>query len=215
MGQDPLTNPFFDFDALDTAPLTRDPFAFVIVPNFIKPAAFKNLAAAFPNVPGPGSFPPETLAIGSAFQPLLDELDGPSFQQAIECKFGIDLTGRPKMLTIRGHARQKDGAVHTDTATKLITVLLYMNEEWSEEGGRLRLLRTPKLDEAVAEIPPVGGTLLAFRRSDVSWHGHAPYEGPRRVIQFNWMTKNEAAAWQRTRHLASAAVKKMSRLFSA
>jgi hypothetical protein len=145
---------------------------------------------------------------------LLDELDGPCFRQAMERKFEIDLAGRPKMLTIRGHARHKDGAVHTDTATKLISVLLYMNEAWSEAGGRLRLLRAPKLDEPVAEIPPVGGTLLAFRRSDVSWHGHAPYEGPRRVIQFNWMTKDEAAAWQRGRHLASATFKKMSRFFS-
>lgn len=214
MGKDLLASPFFDFGALDAAPLTRDPFAFVIVPNFIKPAAFKDIAGAFPNVPGPGSFPPETLAIGEAFRTLLDDLDGPCFRQAIERKFEIDLTGRPKMLTIRGHARRKDGAIHTDTATKLISVLLYMNEEWDEDGGRLRLLRAPKLNEAVAEVAPVGGTLLAFRRSDVSWHGHAPYEGPRRVIQFNWMTKDEAVAWQRGRHLASAAFKKMSRLFS-
>lgn len=214
MGKDPLASPFFDFAALDAAPLTRDPFAFVIVPNFIKPAAFKDIASAFPHVPGPGSFPPETLAISGAFQPLLDELVGSYFQRAIERKFEIDLAARPKMLTIRGHARHKDGAVHTDTATKLITVLLYMNDAWSEEGGRLRLLRSPSLDEAIAEIPPLCGTLLAFRRSDVSWHGHAPYEGPRRVIQFNWMTKNEAAAWQRGRHLASAAFKKISRFLS-
>ncbi len=166
-------------------------------------------------MPGAGSFPPQALSIGDTFRALLDELEGSSFQRAIERKFGMDLAGQPKMLTIRGHARRKDGAVHTDTATKLITVLLYMNEEWSHDGGRLRLLRAPRLEEAVTEVPPVGGTLVAFRRSDCSWHGHEPHVGARHVIQFNWMTENEVVAWQRGRHLATAALKKIVRFLLA
>jgi Rps23 Pro-64 3,4-dihydroxylase Tpa1-like proline 4-hydroxylase len=35
----------------------------------------------------------------------------------------------------------KDGQIHTDTASKIIAVLVYMNEGWDPEGGRLRLLR--------------------------------------------------------------------------
>ena len=38
------------------------------------------------------------------------------------------------------------------------------------------------------EVPPTEGTLLAFRRSNNSWHGHKPFSGLRRVIQFNWVT---------------------------
>jgi SM-20-related protein len=214
VGHDLLVSPFFDFEALEAAPLAREPFTFVVVPNFIKPAAFKAIASDFPGVPGAGSFPPETLTISNGFRALLDELHGPRFQQAIERKFNIDLTGRPKTLTIRGHARRKDGAVHTDTATKLISVLLYMNEAWSDDGGRLRLLRSPKLNSVVTEVSPVGGALVAFRRSDVSWHGHGAYAGPRHVIQFNWMTDNKAAVWERCRHLATAALKKVSRFFA-
>jgi SM-20-related protein len=214
VGKDLLASSFFDYEAFEASPLTRDPFAFVVVPNFVKAEAFKDIIADFPNVPGPGSFPPESLALGGAFRTLLDELEGARFQQAIERKFEIDLTGRPKMLTIRGHARRKDGAAHRDSATKLISVLLYLNEDWKDGGGRLRLLRSANLNEAVAEIAPIGGTLVAFRRSEFSWHGHEPHIGQRRAIQFNWLTENEVAAWQRGRHLATAAFKKIYRFFS-
>lgn len=40
---------------------------------------------------------------------------------------------------------------------------------------------------ATAEIQPLYGTLVAFRRSDHSWHGHLPYAGQRRVIQVAWL----------------------------
>jgi hypothetical protein len=214
VGTDLLASSFFDFDALDAAPLAREPFPFLVVPNFIRPAAFRDIVSDFPRVPGAGSFPPDALAISHRFQTLLDELGGSCFQQAIERKFGLDLAARPKMLTLRGHARRKDGTVHTDTSTKLISVLLYMNQEWSDHGGRLRLLRSPNLEEAVVEILPVGGTLLAFRRSESSWHGHAPYAGPRQVIQLNWMTGESVVFRERGRHFATAAFKKISRFFS-
>ena len=72
----------------------------------------------------------------------MEELDGPEFRAAIEEKFAIDLAGRPTMYTVRGHVRARDGSIHTDTKTKIITVLLYMNEGWEADGGRLRILRS-------------------------------------------------------------------------
>ncbi len=203
-----------NIDALDATPLVSVPFKFVVVPNFVVPAAFDEIVAEFPPVPGAGSFPPETLMIGQALEQLLDALHSPSFEQALERKFALKLAGRPKMITIRGHARAKDGAIHTDTATKLISVLLYMNKDWTEEGGRLRLLRSPRLDDSVVEIPPVGGALVAFQRSERSWHGHLPYAGPRRVVQLNWMTESKAATQERFRHVISAGYKKMTGMFS-
>jgi hypothetical protein len=50
--------------------------------------------------------------------------------------------------------------------------------EGSSLSGRLRLLRNGSdLENYAVEIEPTGGTLLVFRRSDKSWHGHHPYEG--------------------------------------
>ena len=99
--------------------------------------------------------------------------------------------------------------MHTDSVSKIITVLIYMNPRWEESGGRLRLLRSPSdLDDFVAEVPPDEGTLVAFRRSDRSYHGHKRFIGPRRVIQANWVTNHEALRVHTGRHRVSAFFKR-------
>ncbi len=46
---------------------------------------------------------------GPAFQELLDELEGDRFRTAFERKFGLDLTGRPTVTTVRGMCGKGDG----------------------------------------------------------------------------------------------------------
>ena len=125
-------------------------------------------------------------------------------------KFDIDLTGRPTMVTVRGQAQLKRRQHPYRHASKLITVLVYMNEAWEAPGGRLRLLRSPdNLDDVVTEVPPAAGTLLAFRVTKNSWHGHAPASGPRRVVQLNWVESEAVVRRERLRHGLSARVKKL------
>jgi len=206
---------FCDFDLLERTPLQRDPFDYVVVPDFIRAERFAEIVADYPDVPGPGSHPPAELDIRGQFAKLMDELRGAKFQTAIERKFGVDLTGRPTMYTVRGYVREKDGAIHTDSVTKIITVLLYMNERWQEDAGRLRLLRGPdNLDDYVAEVPPYGGTLLVFKRADNSWHGHKPFSGPRRAIQLNWVTSQEVVDSEQRRHQVSTRLKKFKQFFT-
>src|SRR5262249_12486065 len=132
------------------------------------------------------------------------------FQSVIEEKFAVELGGRPKMYSLRGYTRAKDGQIHTDSKDKIITVLLYLNENWPHERGRLRLLRNGRnVDDFVAEVAPDNGTLLVFKRSDNSWHGHHPFEGPRRSLQMNWMTSEGSLGFHRLRHTVSAALKKL------
>ena len=205
---------FCDFGALDQTPLQRDPFEFIVVPDFIKSELFAAVVADYPEVPGPGSHPPAELDIHGAFAALMEELLGDQFRSAIERKFAIDLAGRPTMYTVRGFVRERDGSIHTDSTTKIITVLLYMNERWQEDAGRLRLLRGPdNLDDYVAEVPPYGGTLLVFRRADNSWHGHKPISGPRRAIQLNWVTSQEVVDGEQRRHQFSTKFKKLKNIF--
>jgi hypothetical protein len=205
---------YCDFEALEHTPLQRDPFEYVVVPDFIKADKFSAILADYPEVPGPGSHPPAELDIHGKFLDLMEELQGPEFRAAIERKFAIDLTNRPTMYTVRGFVREKDGSIHTDSTTKIITVLLYMNERWQEDAGRLRLLRGPdNLDDYVAEVPPYGGTLLVFRRADNSWHGHKPISGQRRAIQLNWVTSREVVDSEQRRHQFSTKFKKLTRIF--
>jgi Rps23 Pro-64 3,4-dihydroxylase Tpa1-like proline 4-hydroxylase len=117
-------------------------------------------------------------------------------------KFGISLAGRPTMYTVRGFTRARDGKIHPDSETKLITVLLYLNDDsWPSDGGRLRLLRSATdLEDFVEEVEPAGGTLLVFKREDYSWHGHHSFEGPRRAIQLNWVTDESVVRREQGRH---------------
>jgi hypothetical protein len=59
-------------------------------------------------------------------------------------------------------------------------------------------------------VSPIGGTLLAFRRADNSWHGHQPFVGDRKVIQFNWLTTAGDQRVAMLRHHASAAFKRVT-----
>jgi hypothetical protein len=65
------------------------------------------------------------------------------------------------------------------------------------------------------EVPPVEGTLLAFKRSENSWHGHKPFTGERRVVQFNWVTNDEVVRREQGRHRFSATIKKIFGPFAA
>jgi hypothetical protein len=191
-------------------PLVRRPFEHLIVPQFLGAQALAEINADYPKITNAGSFPVDQLAFGLAFRTLLDELNGDEFREAFEQKFGVDLSGRPTITTVRGRCGAGDGKIHTDSATKIITVLIYVNASWDQPGGRLRLLRSAHdLNDIIVEVPPVAGTLLAFKRSNNSWHGHEPFVGERRVIQFNWLTSQGNRQIAMLRHHTSASFKRL------
>ena len=197
-----------DLEKLRASPLRQDPFDFVIVEDFVRAEHLPDVIADFPPLGRHGSFPLEGQRYGAAFAHLAEELEGDAMRRAIEDKFAIDLEGRPTMITLRGYSDGKDGRIHTDTATKLITVLIYMNPVWQEAPGRLRLLRSAgDLEDFVAEVSPVAGTMVAFRRSANSFHGHYPHVGERRSIQLNWVTDARVVRREIGRHRWSARLK--------
>jgi hypothetical protein len=109
-------------------------------------------------------------------------------------KFGLALDGYPTQATVRRFAADDDGTIHNDSRTKKITVLLYLNESWDQEGGRLRILNSSRdIEDYAVEVAPVGGTLLAFRRNERSFHGFKPCRGERRTIQMFWVEPKRAA----------------------
>ena len=200
-----------DLERLRAAPLRRDPFDFVIVDNIVRAEHLPGLLADFPAIRGHGSFPLGALRCGATFGRLAAELEGEDLRHAIERKFAIELAGRPTMITVRGKSDGKDGRIHTDSATKLITLLLYLNPVWEAEGGRLRLLRSADdLAECAAEIAPLAGTMVAFRRSASSFHGHYPHKGERRVLQLNWVSDAGVVRRELRRHRWSARLKALN-----
>ena len=199
-----------NFDRIAAAPATHQPFSFLCADPVLDKPSLAAVTRDFPALDGPGLFPLDGLDYGQHFAKLVEELRLPRLQQLMEEKFDVDLSDKPLMITVRGFCQRKDGRIHVDSTDKVVTGLLYLNDPvWTDQGGRLRLLRGPdSLEDAIAEIPPHGGTMLVFRRSDTSWHGHAPFEGPRRALMFNWMRSESTWAKNVLRHKVSAFVKR-------
>jgi hypothetical protein len=206
------TMSMLDLAAFHATELQRKPFDFLVVPGFVKAEARARVNADFPSVALPGSFPLSEVRYGPEFATLIEELRGDAVREAFEQKFGIDLSERPTMFTVRSQCCEKDGRIHTDSETKIITILIYMNPNWEASGGRLRLLRSgTDLEDCIMEVPPDEGTLLCFRRSANSWHGHKPFVGERRVIQMNYVISQKVVNYEQRRHRISAMLKKLLR----
>lgn len=194
-----------DLDRFRATPLEGEPFEHVVTEGFLESGSVGPLLSDFPVIEKGGSFPVSEVSCGPAFEGLLQELRGPKLKRAVEEKFDVDLTDRPTMVTVRGQARPKDGRIHTDSKTKLITVLLYLNAGWRVDGGHLRLLRSDKsLDDYFADVAPEAGTAVFFRCTDRAWHGHTPYVGKRQSVQLNWVTDDSVVAYEQRRHRISA-----------
>lgn len=201
-----------DLEAVKNAPVAREPFSYFLAERVLDADSLAAIRADFPTITSSGIHPVEQVAGGAAFDKLVAELRSPEFEATIGEKFGVDLSGKPLMITVRGRAHKRDGRIHTDSVDKLITGLLYLNDpNWSAPTGRLRLLRNgTDLEDYLAEVPPNGGTLVMFKRSDKSWHGHHPFEGERRYLMFNWMTSELTHAKNVGRHRLSSRLKKLN-----
>src|SRR5262249_46983859 len=192
------------------ASVAREPFPWFIVPGFVRHEAMDAIEHDFPKIEYHGSFPLPTLQYGPAFAAFMRAIEGSEFRRAVERKLGLDLAGKPTMTTVRGVSAAHDGQIHTDSRTKLVTVLIYMNGRWESPKGRLRLLASPDdLSAVIAEVPPDEGTLLVFRNDENAWHGFEPFEGPRRVIQLNWVRDEGVVMREQARHKVSAFFKRL------
>jgi hypothetical protein len=200
-----------DLDAIARAEVASEPFRFFAAPNVLNADDLAAIRNDFPDIRKPGIFPVSELSCGPAFGRLIDEIQSPELEDILAEKYAVDLSAMPLMITVRGQAQKKDGRIHTDTETKFVTCLLYLNDIWDDGGGRLRMLRKPDdLNDYAAEVPPNGGTLASFLRAENSWHGHEPYVGERRYVMFNWMTSQAALDRELGRHRFSAKVKRLN-----
>jgi SM-20-related protein len=186
----------FDVDAFHATALQRKPFDHLVVPGFIRPEALALLNRDYPQIQGPGNMAADELDCGPAFAQLLATLKSQPFAELVGEKFAVDLSGCAATISVRRYSEATDGNIHTDHRSKLITLLLYFNTSWEHEGGRLRMLNSASdLEDYAAEVTPCCGTLLAFRRTDISYHGHKPFVGERRMLQLSWTRGGDVARY--------------------
>lgn len=196
-------------DALKNAVVSNTPYPYFIVENSIVESEVQAVVADFPKLTQGGSYNLEDVEIKPNFDRLLKSVDTPEFRQILTDKFGVNVMEHPMMITLRGFSRQKDGRIHSDSKSKLLTILIYLNESWDAETGRLRILNDNQdINNYVAEINAGPGSLVAFKVTDNGWHGYIPYEGQRQSIQINFLTSEKANAKHKFFHGLSAKVKK-------
>jgi SM-20-related protein len=196
-----------NLDALRSTNVTRDPYPFILASDFLQKEKVPDLKGAFPPIDKPGYLTVDEVNLKGSFKQLIDELEGPALTDVLSERFGMDLRPYPRLTTIMKRSQSKYGAIHTDGPSKVMTLLVYMNDDWSPEGpGRLRVLYDEKKFEPyAAEVPPTMGTVFAFLRSDHSWHGHQPFVGERKVVQVAWI--KDAAELERKKRRNSFAQK--------
>lgn len=198
--------------ALSAAPLKTDPYPYFTVERSINHPAVMEIIGDFPNIDDGGSFNLDDVTIGEHFRRLLTDIDSPAFRKILCDKFDVDVMDLPMMMTLRGYSRKKDGRIHTDSKTKVVTILIYLNEDWEAETGRLRVLRSGRdMDDYAEEIVPGPGNLLAFKVTDNGWHGYPSFEGKRQSIQINFLTSEGAGSKHRFFHRLSAKLKKLKK----
>ena len=173
--------------------------------NFIDSS---DLVKDFPDIDSGGSFPSDNLKEGD-IKKLVEELEGDEFKAILENKLGVNLKDAEVITTLRGFSRFKDGKIHTDSQSKIVTVLLYLNKNWDNEIGNLRLLKKNNdLDNYIQEISSEYGNLVAFKVTDNCWHGFMPFEGKRLSIQLNYIYPKSLNI-HKIRHKLSASFKKL------
>jgi hypothetical protein len=183
-----------NLDALQCAQLNTDPFDFMVVPDFFDRETLLRVISDYPAIDTAANHSLDNLQYGPAFEQLIEEVQGREFAEVLGEKFDMDLVSLPTTVTVRKFCERTDGNIHTDHKSKVITVLLYFNESWDHSDGQLRMLRSRHdIEDYTAQVEPLGGTLLAFRRTDHSWHGHTRFVGERRMVQLNYLDQSPLA----------------------
>ena len=200
-----MTESILNLGALRNSSVELTPFSYLCIDNFINPSHQQEVADSFPRVLLNGSVPLQQLEYRGAFATLMTEMQNDELRHLIAEKFEMNLTNRPCFVTVRANARRKDGRIHADTKSKLITVLLYLNSSWESQNGRLRLLyNNHDLNHYAKEITPTLGRCLIFKVTPNCWHGHPSYVGPRRAIQLNYLVDETALQRHLAKHTQSA-----------
>jgi SM-20-related protein len=203
-----------DFDAVRNAQLSREPYEFFCGSHFLRQEAIADLRQDFPDIAKPGYLTVDEVLLKGRFKTLIEELEGPELTEALSQKFGRNLHPHPRLTTIMRRSQAKYGAIHTDSASKIMTMLVYMNDAWeTDQGGRLRVLYDDKHYEPYAlEVPPTMGHTFGFLRSDKSWHGHEPFVGERKVVQVAWVKDQAELDRKKKRNAVAQVFKAMLRM---
>jgi SM-20-related protein len=183
-----------NFEALQEAKVQTSPYSYLLATGVLGKEQAGQIRQDYPGeIKKPGFLPLSKLEPKGAFKALIDDLQSAELAKLLSEKFDVDLTDKPYMITVRRLSQKSDGGIHRDSLSKILTLLVYLNDDWDDDGaGSLRVLNGPDdFDDYKTEVLPLTGHVFAFLRSDDSWHGFLPFTGERYVVQMAFLTSQD------------------------
>jgi SM-20-related protein len=207
-----MTLSVLDVAAVRQAQRSHEPYDWFLGSGILKQEAIDEIKRDFPDISKPGYLTVDEVQLKGRFKTLINELESDEFSQELSNKFGIDLTKFPRLTTIMKRSQPKYGAIHTDGPSKVMTLLVYMNDEWqADASGRLRVLYNEKdFESYAAEVPPTMGTVFAScaptipgtatspSRESATWSrslgSRTPTSSPARRSATRWRSSSRASS---------------------
>ena len=115
--------------------------------------------------------PSHSDGLSRAWQALADDLLSPEYRSALARITGRDLTSAVMEVNVVHYGPGAYMGPHLDLREKLITHVLYFNQEWDQQhGGCINILRSSNPADVLTRIQPVVGNSVLLVRSNRSWH---------------------------------------------
>lgn len=183
--------------------MATEPYAWAAIDQCFEPKDAAALAASFPsdhfkNVAGydgekgyeyrarslihmDADVPSHLRSLSPEWRRLAADLLSPAYRQSMMRLTGLDLSATLLEANITEYGPDAWLGPHVDLREKLVTHVLYFNQEWNrEDGGCLSILRSSDPTDVAQEIVPVVGNSVVLVRSERSWHTVARVRGHNR-----------------------------------
>ncbi len=117
--------------------------------------------------------------LSSVWRQLIEGLWTDSYRAALAEMSGLELKDCVMDIGFRRYNLGHLHHPHTDEPNKVLTHLLFFNQQWSGDwGGCLRILKDSQPESVFQDILPLGDSSVAIARSDNSWHTVTPLTSP-------------------------------------
>lgn len=182
-----------DMDRLQRGELRREPFEWAAVERLYSEADARALVAEFPTdgfrtvkgYDGEKGYLYESRSLvhmgatvatrperlGPSWRKLAADLLSPAYRAALSALTGVALGELPMEINVTHYGANAWLGPHLDLPDKIVTHVLYFNDVWPvDDGGCLHILRSSRMDDLAARVPPLVGTSAVLVRSERSWH---------------------------------------------
>lgn len=113
--------------------------------------------------------------LSPAWQRLANDLASPAYRSALGALTGRDLSDCPLEVNVSHYGRDALLGAHTDLPDKVLTQVLYFNDEWNpEHGGTLAIQSSREAADDDVIVTPLVGHSVVLVRSSHSWHAVRP-----------------------------------------